>query len=344
MKHRPIAVTAAALATLMATGLAATAAAAPSYSVTDHLKMTDGGWDYASFDPAHGRVFISRGGGVTVVDVATKAVSFLTIPGAGRMHESLPLDHGKLLLVTDGTANVAHLIDSASGASVADIPVGQKPDAAVFDPASGLAAVMNGKSGDVTLIDPAAKAAVATVKLGGGLEFAAADGKGHVFVAIEDQNQMAVVDTKAHTMVGHYALPGCTGPGGVAYAANAGVLIVACGNKVAKVLNAADGADLGTLTIGAGPDAVLYDPARKLAFIPCGRDGVLEVIAVKGPKDVAIVQTTTTQVGARTGAVDPTTGAIYLPTAKYEHQASGLFNTVPGTYEVLVVTPGKAAD
>ena len=341
MKHRPLV---AAFGSLIATALAATAVAAPSYSLTDHLKMTDGGWDYTSFDPAHGRVFISRGGGVTVVDVAAKTVSLLTIPGAGRMHESLPLDHGKLLLVTDGTANVAHLIDAASGASVADIPVGQKPDAAVFDPATGLAVVMNGKSGDVTLIDAAAKKAVATVKLGGGLEFAAADGKGHVFVAVEDQNQMAVVDTKAHTLAGHYALPGCTGPGGVAYATNAGVLIVACGNKVAKVLNAADGADLGTLTIGAGPDAVLYDPARKLAFIPCGRDGVLEVIAVKGPKDVAIVQTTTTQIGARTGAVDPATGAIYLPTAKYEHQPSGLVNTVPGTYEVLVVTPGKAAD
>lgn len=86
------------------------------------------------------------------------------------------------------------------------------------------------------------------------------------------------------------------------------------------------------------------DPARKRAFIPCGRDGVLEVIAVKGPNDVAIVQTATTQVGARTGAVDPATGEIYPPTAKYERQPSGLFNAVAGSYEVLVITPGKAAD
>ena len=338
--HKPIV---AALLSLIATALAGAAGAAPAYGVTDRLKMADGGWDYTSFDPVHGRVFISRGGGVTVVDVGTKSVSTLTIPpGAGRMHESLPLDHGKLLLVTDGTANVAHLIDAGTGASVADVPVGQKPDAAVFDPASGLAVVMNGHSGDVTLIDPATRKAVATVALGGSLEFAAADGKGKVFVAIEDQNQLAVIDAKAHALAGHYALHGCTGPGGIAYAANAGVLIVACANKVAKVVDAANGADLGTLTIGAGPDAVIYDTARKLAFIPCGRDGVLEVIAVRGPKNVAIVQTATTQIGARTGAVDPSTGALYLPTAKYERQANGLVNTVPGTYEVLVVTPGKA--
>ena len=341
MKHR----LAIAALSFIAAGFASAASAAPSYGVTDHLKGAgDGGWDYASFDPAHGRVFISRAGGVTVVDVATKAVSTLTIPGAGRMHESLPLAHGRLLLVTDGNANAAHLIDAGTGAGVADIATGQKPDAAVFDPASGLALVMNGHSGTVTLIDPAARKAVGDVTLGGSLEFAAADGKGKVFVNIEDQNQIAVIDTKARALTGHYPLPGCTSPGGIAYAANAGVLIVACQNKVAKVLNAADGHDLATLAIGAGPDAVFYDPTRHLAFIPCGRDGVLEVIAVRGPGDVAVVQTVPTELGARTGAVDPATGVIYLPTAKYQISPNGLPSIVPGTFEVVVVSPGKAAD
>jgi DNA-binding beta-propeller fold protein YncE len=341
MTHR-LAVAALSLA---AAALAGAASAAPSYSVTDHLKGAgDGGWDYASFDPAHGRVYISRAGGVTVVDVATKAVSVLTIPGAGRMHESLPLDHGRVLLVTDGNASAAHLIDTATGAAIADIPVGQKPDAAVFDPASGLALVMNGHSGSVSLIDPAAHKAVGEIALGGSLEFTAADGKGKVFVDIEDQNQIDVIDTKTRTLAGHYATPGCTGPGGIAYAPDAGVLIVSCGNKVAKVLNAADGQDLGTLTIGAGPDAVFYDAVRHLAFIPCGRDGVLEVIAVRGPRDVAVVQTVPTELGARTGAVDPATGAVYLPTAKYQITPGNPPSIVPGTFEIVVVTPGKAAD
>jgi DNA-binding beta-propeller fold protein YncE len=338
---RPLAT---ALATLAAAALAAGASAAPpSYSVTGHIKVDDGGWDYASYDPAHGRVFISRSAGaVTVVDVATKAVNTLTIPGSGRMHESLPLNHGALLLVTDGTANVAHLIDPATGASVADVPTGTKPDAAAFDPASGLALVMNGKSGDVTFIDPATHVAVATVAVGGALEFAATDGAGKAFVNIEDQNQIGVIDTKAHTLIGHYALTGCDSPSGLAYAPGAGVLIAACANKVAKVLSAADGHDIATLAIGAGPDAVIYDPVRKLAFIPCGRDGVLEVIAVRGPSDVAVVATVTTQVGARTGTVDPATGAIYLPTAQFQPPATpggGRPTAIPGTFEILVVTP-----
>lgn len=341
MKHT----IAAAIVWLFAAAWAASAVAAPTYAVSGHIKGGgDGGWDLVTFDPAHGRVFIARAGGVNVVDVATATISTLTIPGNGRMHEPVPLNRGALLLVTDGTANVAHLIDAATGAAVTDVAVGQKPDAATFDPATGLALVMNGKSSDVTLIDPKSRKAVATVAVGGGLEIGAVDGKGRAFINIEDQNQIAVIDLKARKVVGRYALPGCEGPTGLAYAANAGVLISSCANKVAKVLRAADGADVGTLTIGAGPDTVVYDPARKLAFIPCGRDGVLEVIAVRGPKDVAVVQTVPTQIGARTGTVDPKTGAIYLPTAKYVRLPNGLPDIVPGTFEVLVVTPGKAAD
>jgi DNA-binding beta-propeller fold protein YncE len=330
-----------ALAALAAATLAANAHAAPSYSVTGHIKADDGGWDYASFEPEHGRLFVSRSAGaVTVVDVATKAVTTLTIPGSGRMHESLPLNGGALLLVTDGSANVAHLIDPASGASVADVPTRTKPDAAAFDPASGLALVMNGKSGDVTFIDPAAHKAVATVAVGGALEFAAVNGKGRAYVNVEDKNQIAVIDTKTHKLVGRYSLAGCESPSGLAYAPGAGVLIAACANQVAKVVGAADGHDIATLTIGAGPDAVIYDPARKLAFIPCGRDGVLEVIAVRGPGDVTVVQTVHTQVGARTGAVDPASGALYLPTAQFQPAAGGGRGVaIPGTFEVLVVTP-----
>ena len=110
-------------------------------------------------------------------------------------------------------------------------------------------------------------------------------------------------------------------------------------NQVAKVLNAATGEEVATLAIGKGPDAVIYDEGRKLAFIPCGRDGVLEVIAVRGPKDVAIVQTVKTQPGARTGAVDPKTGKLYLPTASYTLSATGRPTPTPGTFAILVVAP-----
>lgn len=317
----------------------AAAQPAPAYAVTDHIKIPDGGFDYASFDPAHRRVYVSRAGGVTAVDIDSKTVTGHLIE-AGRTHESLPLDDGAKLLVTDSTSNSAHLVDALTGARLAEIPVGQKPDGALFDPASGLALVLNGASGTASLVDPAAQKAVGTIAIGGGLEFGVADGAGKAFVNVEDKNQIAVLDTQARKLVGHYALNGCEGPTGLAYAPDAGVLISACANKVAKVIRASDGADLATLNIAAGADAVIYDAGRYLAFIPCGRDGVLVVIAVRSASDVAVVQTVKTQVGAKTGALDPKTGALYLPTAHFAVGPGGAKGApAPGSFELLVVAP-----
>ncbi|HEY2661835.1 MAG TPA: hypothetical protein VGI79_19095 [Caulobacteraceae bacterium] len=322
----------------------AAAQTAPAYSVTGHIKAPDGGYDYTSFDPVHRRVYVSRAGGVLAFDVDAGTVNG-HLADAQRSHEVLPLADGAQLLITDSGSNSAHLVDAVSGKRLAEIPTGQKPDAALLDPASGLALVMNGHSGDVTLIDPVAQKAVGSIAVGGALEFGVADGAGKAFVNIEDQNRVAVLDIRARQVIARYALAGCDGPTGLAYAADAGVLIAACANKTAKVIRAADGKDLATLAIGAGPDAVIYDAARKLAFIPCGRDGILEVIAVRGAGDVAIVQTLKTQAGARTGALDPKTGAIYFPTAHFVAAAGAAKPAAaPGTFELLIVSPAMGAN
>jgi YVTN family beta-propeller protein len=326
------------LGLIAAAGLAAASVqAAPTYTLVDRVKIPDGNFDYASFDPVHRRLYVSRSGGVTAMDVDTKTVTTLD-PQVQRGHESLILNGGANLLVTDSGANSAHVLDALTGAVVAEVPTGTKPDAAIFDSATGLAMVMNGGSGDVTLVDPKTWKAVGLIPVGGSLEFGASDGAGRAFVNVEDQNLIAVIDTKARKVVARYPLAGCKGPSGLAYAASAGVLIAACGNGVGKVINAATGADVATLTIGHYPDAVIYDRARQLAFIPCALEGVLEVIAVRGPTDVAIVQSAKTGQGARLGAVDPKSGVIYLPAAHYVMTA-GRPTPVPGTFEILMVAP-----
>jgi YVTN family beta-propeller protein len=328
------------LGLIAAAGLAAVSAhAAPTYALVDHIKLADGNFDYSSFDPVHRRFYIGRTGGVTALDVDAKTLAALD-PQAQRTHEPLVLNHGANLLVTDSGTDSVHILDALTGAVVAEIPTAKGPDGAIFDPASGLALVMNGRVGLVTLVDPATWKAVGSITIGGALEFGAADGAGRAFVNIEDQNQIAVIDTKARTVLARYPLAGCEHPSGLAYAAKAGVLIAACGNGVGKAVNARTGADVATLAIGHFPDAVIYDPVRKLAFIPCALEGVLEVIAVRGPNDVAIIQTVKTQQGARSGAVDPKTGILYLPTARYVAAAAGGRPTpVPGTFEILVVAP-----
>jgi DNA-binding beta-propeller fold protein YncE len=325
----------------VAVASAAVAEPGPAYAVVEHIKIPDGGYDFVSFDPALHRLYVSRRDGVTALDAQTGMVTGQLAP-AQRSHAVLPLEGGATLLVTDSGSNSAHLVEAASGKSLADIATGGKPDAAVFDPSSDLALVMNGGTGDVTLIDPAARKAVGSIPVGGALESAASDGAGKLFINIEDQNRIAVVDMRARAVVGHYALAGCDGPTGLAYAQDAGVLIAACANHVAKVVRASDGQAVASLDIGAGPDQVAYDPTQRLAFIPCGRDGVMDIVAVRGPKDVAVVQVVKTQTGARTGAVDPQTGKVYLPAARFvAAPAGGKPVAQLGTFEILVVAPAR---
>jgi len=315
------------------------AAAAPTYAETGQIAGPDGGWDYASFDPVHRRLYISRSNGLTALDVDSGTLTGHLADGV-RTHEPLVIPGGDQVLLTNGGTNSALLLNATDGKLIASIPTAPFPDGAVFDTASGLA-VSGGASGIATLMDPVAKTQVATITIGGHLEFLAADGKGHVFINVESGNEIAVLDMKAKTLAGRYKLDGCDAPGGLAYVPGADVLIAACDNKVAKVVAAKTGAIVATLAIGDGPDAVIYDPVRKLAFIPCGHDGVLEVIDVKGGADAAVIQTVKTELGARTGAVDPKTGKVYLPTAKYGAPATpgGRPLSLPGTFHIVVVSP-----
>jgi hypothetical protein len=324
-------------AVLLAASLSA--AAAPTYSETGKIAGPDGGWDYVSFDPVHRRLFVSRSNGLTALDVDSGTLIGHLADGS-RTHEPLVIPGGDQVLLTNGATNSALLLSAADGKLIASIPTAPFPDGAVYDAPSGLA-VSFGASGIATLIDPVAKTQVATIAIGGKEEFPASDGQGRVFVNVESGNEIAVLDLKARTVTASYKLEGCDSPGGLAYAGSADVLIAACDNKVAKVVAAKTGTLLATLPIGDGPDAVIYDAQRKLAFIPCGHDGVLEVIEVKSGADAVVIQTVKTEVGARTGALDPKTGKLYLPTAIYGPPVTpgGRSLSLPGSFHVVVVSP-----
>jgi YVTN family beta-propeller protein len=325
------------LAAALAMGVPALAApAAPTYAVTARIPGPDGGWDYVSYDPVKHRIYLSRSDGVAFVDTATDTLVPHLADGQ-RTHEPLPLPGGARLALTNGGTNTLRILDTATGAMIADVPAGERPDGAVYDPATGLVLVTS-HTGIISLVDPVALKPAGAITVGGALEFAAADGKGRAFVNIEDKGQIAVMDVKARTVVATWTLAGCDHPGGLAYDPGLGVLISACGDNLAKVIDAATGAEVASLAIGKGPDAVLVDPGRRLAFIPCGRDGVLEVISLKDRHDIAVVGAVTTQIGARTGAVDLKTGKLYLPTGTYTLQG-GIPTVTPGTFQVLVVSP-----
>jgi DNA-binding beta-propeller fold protein YncE len=319
---------------------ASVVAATADYKVLNRIKVPDGGFDYATFDPATGHVLMTRTDFTTAVDAKSGRVSQLN-SGAG--HMAVPVAGTSLLVIPQRPNNV-RIIDEATDKLVADIPAPGAPDGAVYDPFSKDVYVMGHDGGVATAIDPRARKAVANIQVGGTLEFPASDGAGKIYVNVTSTPDIAVIDVKSNMVTAHYKLEGCRGASGLAYATQAKLLISSCGNGMAKVIDAATGKEVASIPIARGPDAVIYDPVRRLAFIPCGGDGVLEVISVPDAAHVMKIQTVQTQAGSRTGTLDPASGRLYLmasqpdPSGKPGPGGRGVAR-VPGTYEILVVGP-----
>ncbi len=268
------------------------------------------------------------------VDLATGKINDAFVPGE-RVHAAFVIPGTNIGVSTNGTTNSTKLFDATTGAVTATIKVGAKPDAATYDARSGTVWVMNADDGTASIIDPKAAKLVGSVSIGGALEFAVVDGKGHLFVNVEDKHQIAMVNIKARKVLRRTDLVGCEDPSGLALTTK-GMLIAACANGVAKTVNAATGKPGADITIGPRPDAVIYDAARNRAYIPSGGDGTLTVIDTAAAQPIAIA-VVATQAGARTGAVDPATGKVYLPAAKYDTSGTGRPKPVPGSFEILVV-------
>lgn len=310
------------------------------YRVVDRIPAADGGWDFANVDADNGKLYIARSDAITAVDLATRRVTDKLTP-AKRGHQVLALNGGKTLFETDGETGLGRFVSATDGSLLAEVPTGAKPDAAFLDPKTGLIAVMNAGDGTIALIDPAKRALAGKIAVGGGLEFGVADGHGGAFINIEDTNSIARVDLAQRRVTGSIALPGCEGPTGLALVADGRRLISACANEVALVVDTASGKTLATLPIGHDPDAVLVDEARGLAFIPCGGSGTLVALTIADADHIRVRETIPTQVGAKTGAIDPRDGRIYLPTATLAAPAPGAKRgqPVPGSFVILVVAP-----
>jgi DNA-binding beta-propeller fold protein YncE len=249
----------------------------------------------------------------------------------------MPVNGGAEVMVTNGGTNSVVFVNSKSGQPVATVETGKGPDAAGFDPKTGLAMTMDHQGGTITLIDPKAHKAVGTIEVGGALEAAVADGTGKVFVNVENKNEIVAVDVAQKKVLARYPLAGCDGPTGLAYDAADKLLIAACDGSTVLV-DAKSGKVMQTLATGKGADGVAYDPKQKLAFVPSGREGTLAVVSIAGGGKAKIVDTVPTQVSARTIAIDERSGRVYLPAAKYQAATGGgRPGMVPGSFEVLVV-------
>src|SRR6185312_3671058 len=168
-------------------------------------------------------------------------------------------------------------------------------------------------------IDAADGKVVGTVDVGGAPEQTVSDGKGRLFVDVENKDEIAVVDAKTLMVTGHYSMAGkCGGPAGLAIDVRTKVLFAACRNPaVMAMLNADTGQILDVLPIGKGVDGAGFNPATKEAFASTG-DGILTVIKEESPTKFSVEQSLQTHPGARTMTIDAKTGHVFTIVADFE--------------------------
>jgi YVTN family beta-propeller protein len=214
----------------------------------------------------------------------------------------------------DGKAGMVAVFDLQTLKVVKQIKAESDADGIVFDPPSGHIFVIDGDSGKLTVIDPKTDTVVATIDGGGGLEFGDSGNNGKFYVDGTEKNEIVRVDTAANVVDAHWAMPACVKPHGLAIDRMHHRLFASCSNKVMVVMNADNGAVIAILPIGEGTDFASFDPERGLAF-SSNRDGTLSVVAEKSADDFVSLAAIPTQLGARTMAIDPASGRIYLVTA-----------------------------
>ena len=275
----------------------------------------EGGWDYLSLDATLHRLFIARDDRVMVVDTRSGR---LVGEVAGMQHA-----HGVALVpskhrgyVSNGHGDNVSVIDTQALNVIGQIAVsGKDPDAIIVDPASGHVLAMNGHSNSISVIDPVAAREIATIALPGNPEFAVTDGKGILWVNLEDAGKLARIDLASGTVTHVWPLAPCEGPTGLALDPAGRRLFSVCANGVLAVTDADDGHQVAHLAIGKRPDAVAFD-AEKHNVLSSSGEGTLDVIHQKDVDHYAVVQKLATLKSARTLALDPHTHRVFLAGAK----------------------------
>ncbi len=327
------------LACVIAFAPQAFAQSTPPYSVTKTVALgAPDRWDFVVFDPASHKVFVAHGDRVTVVDGRTGKIIGNVKGLPGGTHGIAIAPGTKRGYTDDGLAGTAVSFDLDSLKLINTIKAEADADAIVFDPTSDHVFVVDGDPGKLTVIDPTADSAVATIDAGGKLETAVAGGNGKLYVNGEEKGEIIRVDTATNQRDAHWSIPNCTSPHGLAIDPEAHRLFSSCENNVLVVVNADTGGTVATSPIGTRSDAAAFDPKRKLIFSSNG-DGTLSVIEEKNANTFVTVAGVATMPGARTMAVDPESGRLYLVAADTTINPSADPSDLRHRY---VVTPGSA--
>ena len=305
----------------------------------------EGGWDYLTLDPSGARLFVSRGTRVDVIDTMSGKIagSIANTTGVHGIALAGDLNRG---YTSNGRSDSVTAFDLNTLRTIQEAHVpGKNPDAIVYDAPGKHVFTFNGRSKDADVLDADSLTLVRTIPMPDKPEFAVDDDNGTIFVNIEsEQGQLVAIDTRKLAVRATWKLPGCASPSGLALDKIRHRLFSVCDGKVMVVTDALTGAQVDKVAIGDGPDAAAFDSRRQLAFSSNG-EGTLSIIREDGSHRYAVAHTVPTMRGARTMALDPSAGKVYLVSADFDPAPAATPEQphprpVPkaGTFTVLVVS------
>jgi YVTN family beta-propeller protein len=320
----------------------------PVYTVSRSFPVTgDGGWDYLALEASGARLFVSHGDRVDVIETVSEKLAG-TIPHTAGVHGIAFAPSLKRGFTSNGGSDTVSVFELDTLHVIREVPVsGKKPDAILYEPRRSRIFTANGDSSNLSVIDAQTLQPVATVALPGPPEFMVTDGAGMVYVNIAtDPGKLAAVDADTLALKATWPLSGCARPTGLAMDPMHHRLFSVCANQVMAVTDSVSGKQVARVVIGRGPDAAAFDSETGLVFSSNGLDGTLTVIREESPDDYKVLATVTTQVSARTMALDPVTHKIFLAAAKLgaappasEGQPHPAPSIVPNSFNILIAQP-----
>jgi YVTN family beta-propeller protein len=302
----------------------ASAASAEGFAVTKKIPIAgQGSWDYLAVDEDGRRLYVSHGTQVEVLEIDSGAIvgKIENTPGVHGIAIAPKLGRG---FVSNGQSSTVTIFDLKTLKTIAEVPVGKKPDAIIYDPSTSRVFAFNGDSNSATAIQAADGKVAGTVDLGGGPEFAVADGSGYVYNNVEDASLVLKINSRTLKVEQRWPTAPCASPSSMAMDRPNRRLFIGCRSKVMAVMNADTGQVITTLPIGDHVDATAFDPDSRLVFNSNG-EGTITVIHQDTPDKYAVVENVKTLPKAKTMALDPKTHRLFLSTAE------------AGQFEVLVV-------
>jgi YVTN family beta-propeller protein len=320
--------------------------AGPGYHVAKHFKIGgEGGWDILTSDPATQRLYFGRSTRVQVMDQKNGKIlgEIPDTPGIHAVALAPMLGRG---FTTNGRDSSVTIFDLKTFATIAKVRIdGRNPDAMLYEPVTKRVFAFNAGSNTATAIDAATGTVIGSVALGGRPEFPVADGRGRVFVNLEDSCAVVRFDAATLTTDMRWSIAPGEEPSGLAIDTTHARLFSVCSNGTMVVSDAARGAVVTTVPIGKGPDGASFDAASGLVFSSNG-EGTLTVIHEDTADRYSVVANVPTQRGARTMALDEKTHRIYLATAQFGEPPAPTADRphprppmLPGSFEILVMEP-----